>query len=231
MKQPRMMKATHPICLVGVLLATSLTLNIARAEDATLEFAGIKLTDVRRAEVAEVEGQTVLRLPVGGDLKQHAWARLSGVSFTAGAITFQMRDEKPGKGSTHAGIALSVDNDQTFDVIYFTPQFSPSQRKPEMAKQYGNAVKIVPAESGQVNWRKYLKEEYMADAEIDGNCWTDYRMDLKNNEAKVFVGPGATPVATFKVRDNGGAHGVAIWAYTTPKTVLIRNLRIDQSAK
>ena len=140
MKQTGTIIPTRRIWLV--LLATTLAFSIVTAEDATMGFAGVRLTDVRRVEVVEVEGQTVLRLPVGGDPKQHAWTRLSGVSLTDETITFQMRDEKPGKSSTHAGIALAVKDDQTFDAIYFTPQFSPSQRTPQMAKQLGNAVKI-----------------------------------------------------------------------------------------
>lgn len=229
MKQTRTLNTSRQIWVV--LLATTLALQIARAGDAPLEFAGVKLMDARRVEVVEVGGQPVLRLPVRGEPKQDAWARLDGVSLTDGTITFQMRDEKAGKGFSHGGIALAVNDDQTFDVIYFTPQFSPSQRTPEMAKQFGNAVKMVPAESGKVNWRKYLKAEYMADAEIPADAWTDYRIEKKGNEAKVFIGTGATPVAVFKLRDNGGARGVAIWSHSSSKPVLIRNLKIHPSAK
>ncbi len=167
------MKSNVSITLVaGILL---MLLPVANAAGQATEDEYIGFEDerwvMRNAQVVEHLGRTCLT----------GFAYLEGVGFEDGIIEVDVAVD--GKNS-YPGIVFRMQSEENYERIYI---------RPHRAGLYPDAVQYMPVFNGIGCWQLYNGEGYTAGVEIPSDEWIHLKLEIKGNQARLYVGGSEEP--------------------------------------
>ena len=148
----------------------------------------------KAAEIIQYKGKTALRLKKGPG---QGIAYLKGVEFVNGTIELDIAAIP-----RFTGIVFRLQDDQTYEGIYFRPQNSRNPAKGNNTVQY-----ISHPENTWFCLRKNFPGKYEAAADIPPDEWFHVKVEVIGLEAKVYVNQSETPCLVVKDLLHGTSKG------------------------
>ncbi|MBL0743160.1 family 16 glycoside hydrolase [Chryseolinea lacunae] len=155
----------------------------------------------------ESDGRQGVELVAADQRGGVAW--LDGKTFSNGAIEFDvMGANKP--GSSFVGIAFHAQNDSTYDGIYFRPFNFVAE------KQLNRDHMVQYISMPQYDWSR-LREERTGQFEKeikpapDPDKWFHARVEVTDDEVRVFVNRATTPALTVKKLNSNHSGKIGLW--------------------
>lgn len=158
---------------------------------------------LKQAEIIQYKGKTALRLK---EAPGQGIAYLKNVQFVNGTIELDIAAIPQ-----FTGIVFRMQDENSYEGIYFRPQNSKDPAKRNNTVQYISHPKYT--------WR-YLREKfpgkYEAAADIAPDQWFHVKVVVKDREAKVFVNQSRTPCLVVNDLKYGISKGaVGVWCGNT----------------
>lgn len=145
------------------------------------------------AAVGEMDGRTVLNL-------RSAEVDRRNLVFSDGTVEFDM---KVADGRTFVGVKLRTSDDGTYEDIYFRPHKS----------GLPDAIQYDPTYRGASGWQLYHGPDATAFARYEPGRWVHVRIEVKGDQAAVFLGDGDEPrLVVTHLRVGSRTGGVGFWA-------------------
>ncbi|MGD8278835.1 MAG: hypothetical protein PVH00_12440, partial [Gemmatimonadota bacterium] len=116
-----------------------------------------------------------------GRLSMQGTALLPDVQFRDGVIEFDIAVD--GRRS-YPGVLFRIREPNTYEHVYV---------RPHRAGLYPDAVQYTPAINGLSGWQLYNGEGYTTGVQLEPDEWVPVRIEVKEGQARVFVGDPTTP--------------------------------------
>ncbi len=208
----------------------------AQAKRYTLESTeGLRLHNVT-AQPAILQGKKGLRATISAQTQQYVQGLIwiEGLKFANGVIEAEIAgDLTPGAGGEargFVGVAFRVQEDlKTYDAFYLRPT---NGRAQDQVRRNHSVQYISLPEWPWSRLRKETPEKYEAYVDLVPGSWTKIKVDIRGEEARLYVHADEQPTLIVKDVKSGtnGHGGVALWL--EPGTVAhFRNLTVEPATK
>ena len=140
-------------------------------------------------------------------------AVLKNINFNIGTIDIELKGEnKPGK--SFLGIAFNIQNDSTYEAIYFRPFNFRSNEKKENAIQY-----ISPPKNTWPFLRKNHKGQYEAEYPNPplADDWFEITLKIDKDSVYVYDKKSNTELLSIKRLENQVSDKIALWTGNNSK--------------
>ncbi|MFH2003099.1 MAG: hypothetical protein ABIK28_25765 [Planctomycetota bacterium] len=133
----------------------------------------------------------------------HGFACLDGVEFENGVIEMDVAVD----GSrSYPGLVFRMQSEETYERFYI---------RPHRAGLYPDALQYTPVFHGDSPWQLYSGEGYTAGANLPVGRWFHLKMEIKGNQARVFVDGDGQPALEIHDLKHGTSRGT-IGVYGPP---------------
>ncbi len=122
-------------------------------------------------------------------------AVLADVEFQNGVIEVDVAVD--GRRS-YPGLIFRMRDDGNYERLYI---------RPHRAGLYPDAIQYTPVINGVAGWQLYSGTGYTAGAEIPSNSWTPLRLEVKDTQARVYLGADADPMLKIHQLEHGVSQG------------------------
>ena len=137
------------------------------------------------AETGEYLGRTCLM----------GTAHLEGVEFQNGVIEVDIAVD--GR-RTYVGVDFRIQSQRDYEQFYL---------RPHRASLYPDALQYTPVFNGISCWQLYNGEGYTAGADLPENVWIHVRLEVKGDQARVFLGDDEKPALVISRLMHGVSSG------------------------
>lgn len=132
------------------------------------------------------------------------YASLKNTVFENGIIEFDVATEHEKR--SFPGIIFRLQKEGEYERVYL---------RPHRAGHYPDAIQYVPAFNGVDAWQLYSGKGFTAGLTLPSNQWVHVRIEVKDTQARVFIGNETQPALVIDDLKHGKSNGTL--ALTAPR--------------